>query len=166
VPLAKVAARVMAGRRWPSCGPRACCPSRRGRRAPLPHIAVKEAVLPFDRFPGVDALLGPEMRSTGEVMGIDRDFGARSPSRRPARARWCCRPPGTVFVSVANRDKRAIVFPVKRLVDLGFAIVATEGTADLLHRAGIDGDGRRQGVHGRPHEILDMARGRHRSGWC
>jgi carbamoyl-phosphate synthase large subunit len=104
----------------------------------LPHIAVKEAVLPFDRFPGVDSLLGPEMRSTGEVMGIDVSFGAAFAKSQAGTGSMVLPTSGTVFVSVANRDKRSIVFPVKRLVDLGFNIVATEGTADLLERAGID----------------------------
>jgi carbamoyl-phosphate synthase large subunit len=110
------------------------------------HIAVKEAVLPFDRFPGVDALLGPEMRSTGEVMGIDRDFGAAFAKSQAGTGSMVLPTGGVssstgqkpkVFVSVANRDKRAVVFPVKRLLDLGFDLVATEGTADLLDRAGI-----------------------------
>jgi carbamoyl-phosphate synthase large subunit len=102
----------------------------------LRHIAIKAAVLPFGRFPGVDTVLGPEMRSTGEVMGIDQDLGVAL-----AKAQAATGAPlpssGTVFVSVANRDKRAIVFPVKRLADLGFKIVATRGTAGLLDRAGV-----------------------------
>ncbi|MGH3427138.1 MAG: carbamoyl-phosphate synthase large subunit, partial [Mycobacteriales bacterium] len=104
-------------------------------------VAVKEAVLPFHRFRtpdghGVDSLLGPEMKSTGEVMGTDISFGqafaksqAASYSNLPTS--------GRVFVSVANRDKRAMIFPVKRLADLGFEILATEGTAEVLRRNGI-----------------------------
>jgi carbamoyl-phosphate synthase large subunit len=143
VPLAKVAARVMAGASLAELRTEGLVPARDAVTGPRPeHIAVKEAVLPFDRFPGVDAVLGPEMRSTGEVMGIDRDFGAAFaksqagtgtmvlPEVRDGKA-------AKVFVSVANRDKRAIVFPAKRLVDLGFSLVATEGTADLLDRAGV-----------------------------
>jgi carbamoyl-phosphate synthase large subunit len=112
---------------------------------PLPHVAVKEAVLPFDRFPGFDALLGPEMRSTGEVMGIDVDFGAAFAKSQAGTGSMVLPTAGPsasggaqkVFVSVANRDKRAIVFPVKRLVDLGFEILATDGTAAVLDRIGI-----------------------------
>ena len=125
---------------------RLSCPSTTpstGERPP--HVAVKEAVLPFDRFPGVDSLLGPEMRSTGEVMGIDTSFGAAFAKSQAGTGSMVLPTTGTVFVSVANRDKRAIVFPVKRLVDLGFDIVATEGTADLLERAGIDATRGRQG---------------------
>jgi carbamoyl-phosphate synthase large subunit len=103
-------------------------------------VAVKEAVLPFDRFPGVDALLGPEMRSTGEVMGIDTTFGAAFAKSQAGTGSMVLPTSGTVFVSVANRDKRSIVFPAKRLADLGFDLVATDGTADLLQRAGVDAD--------------------------
>jgi carbamoyl-phosphate synthase large subunit len=144
VPLAKVAARVMAGTSLAELRREGLVPAQDAVEGPRPaHVAVKEAVLPFDRFPGVDALLGPEMRSTGEVMGIDADFGAAFaksqagtgsmvlPGGNPAGAEH----PEAVFVSVANRDKRSIVFPVKRLLDLGFEIVATEGTADVLDRA-------------------------------
>jgi carbamoyl-phosphate synthase large subunit len=100
-------------------------------------VAVKAAVLPFGRFPGVDTVLGPEMRSTGEVMGIASDLGLAL-ARAQAATGAALPAKGTVFVSVANRDKRAIVFPVKRLADLGFRIVATRGTAGLLARAGIE----------------------------
>ena len=93
-------------------------------------IAVKEAVLPFGRFHGVDTVLGPEMRSTGEVMGIDDTSGRPSPSPRRPRTPAACPPAGRSFVSVANRDKRAVIFPLKRLADLGFRIAATGGTAD------------------------------------
>ena len=102
----------------------------------LPFTAVKAAVLPFGRFPGVDTVLGPEMRSTGEVMGIDADPGAAL-AKAMVAAGHALPTSGTVFVSVANRDKRAIVFPAKRLADLGFALLATTGTAGVLRRAGI-----------------------------
>ncbi|MBV8929896.1 MAG: carbamoyl phosphate synthase large subunit, partial [Mycobacteriaceae bacterium] len=110
-------------------------------RAP---IAVKEAVLPFHRFrradgSGIDSLLGPEMKSTGEVMGIDRDFGSAFAKSQTA-AYGSLPAQGTVFVSVANRDKRSLVFPVKRLADLGFRVLATEGTAEMLRRNGIPCD--------------------------
>ena len=107
-------------------------------RGPRPsHVAVKEAVLPFDRFPGVDALLGPEMRSTGEVMGIDSTFGAAFAKSQAGTGSMILPTEGKVFVSIANRDKRAMIFPAKRLHELGFELLATEGTADLLDRAGI-----------------------------
>jgi carbamoyl-phosphate synthase large subunit len=138
VPLAKVAARVMAGESLAKLRADGLLPELDAVDGPrLPHIAVKEAVLPFDRFPGVDSLLGPEMRSTGEVMGIDTGFGPAFAKSQAGTGSMVLPTSGSVFVSVANRDKRAILFPAKRLVDLGFAIVATEGTADLLHRAGI-----------------------------
>ena len=104
-------------------------------------MSVKEVVLPFRRFRTaqgriVDSLLGPEMRSTGEVMGIDADFG-RAFAKAQIGAIANLPTKGTVFVSVANRDKRAIIFPVKRLMDLGFRIVSTSGTAEVLRRNGI-----------------------------
>src|SRR5690606_20499334 len=104
-------------------------------------VAVKEAVLPFHRFRtpegyGVDSLLGPEMKSTGEVMGIDTSFG-QAFAKSQAGAYGSLPTKGRVFVSVANKDKRALVFPVKRLADLGFEILATTGTADVLRRNGI-----------------------------
>jgi carbamoyl-phosphate synthase large subunit len=147
VPLAKVAARVMAGATLAELRDEGLVPHLDAVTGPRPrHIAVKEAVLPFDRFPGVDAVLGPEMRSTGEVMGIDRDFGAAFAKSQAGTGSMVLPEVGVpgatgddpkVFVSVANRDKRAIVFPAKRLIDLGFSLVATEGTADLLDRAGV-----------------------------
>ena len=102
---------------------------------------MKEAVLPFKRFRtvdgmAVDSLLGPEMRSTGEVMGIAADFGlAFAKSQLAAYGGLPLR--GSVFVSVANRDKRSIIFPVKRLADLGFTVYTTTGTANVLRRNGI-----------------------------
>jgi carbamoyl-phosphate synthase large subunit len=112
--------------------------------APRAPVAVKEAVLPFHRFrradgSGVDSLLGPEMKSTGEVMGIDHDFGSAFAKSQTA-AYGSLPTHGTVFVSVANRDKRSLVFPVKRLADLGFRVLATEGTAEMLRRNGIPCD--------------------------
>jgi carbamoyl-phosphate synthase large subunit len=99
-------------------------------------IAVKEAVLPFNRFRGVDIVLGPEMRSTGEVMGIDEFFGTAY-AKSQAAAYGSLPVKGRAFVSVANRDKRAMIFPVKALADLGFEILATEGTAEVLRRNGV-----------------------------
>jgi carbamoyl-phosphate synthase large subunit len=104
-------------------------------------IAVKEAVLPFKRFRTadgavVDTVLGPEMRSTGEVMGMDVDFPTAF-AKSQAAAFGGLPTSGTAFISVADRDKRAITFPVKRLTEMGFTILATEGTAAVLHRNGI-----------------------------
>ena len=155
-------------RRSPSCARRACCPPT-GDGGTLPAdapIAVKEAVLPFNRFRTregqvVDTVLGPEMRSTGEVMGIDADFGTAFAKCADRGLRRRCRPTGTVFVSVANRDKRAMIFPVKRLADLGFEILATEGTAEVLRRNGVDGHGRPQAQRGRgPGRRADHRRAR------
>ena len=100
-------------------------------------VAVKEAVLPFGRFHGVDTLLGPEMRSTGEVMGIDSDFGIAFAKSQEAAYAGGLPTSGRAFVSFADRDKRSMVFPVKRLADLGFEIAATRGTAQVLRRHGV-----------------------------
>ncbi|PKK13694.1 carbamoyl-phosphate synthase large subunit [Thermomonospora sp. CIF 1] len=143
VPLAKAAARVMMGATIAELRAEGLLP-REGDGGTLPldaPIAVKEAVLPFDRFrnaqgQGVDIVLGPEMRSTGEVMGIDETFGTAFAKSQQA-AYGALPTKGRAFVSVANRDKRSMVFPVKRLADLGFEILATEGTAEVLRRNGV-----------------------------
>jgi carbamoyl-phosphate synthase large subunit len=138
VPLAKAAARVMLGTSIADLRAEGMLPAT-GDGGTLPleaSIAVKEAVLPFNRFSGVDTLLGPEMRSTGEVMGIDEFFGiAYAKSQAAAYGELPTK--GRAFVSVANRDKRAMIFPVKALADLGFEILATEGTAEVLRRNGV-----------------------------
>jgi carbamoyl-phosphate synthase large subunit len=139
VPLAKVAARVMAGATLKELRAEGLVPARAVGHEGLQHVAVKEAVMPFDRFPGVDLLLGPEMRSTGEVMGIDKNFGAAF-GKAEAGAGVKLPTKGTVFISVANRDKRSVIFPAKRLQDLGFHLVATRGTANVLRRAGVEVD--------------------------
>jgi carbamoyl-phosphate synthase large subunit len=139
VPLAKAAARIMLGESIASLRVDGLLPAE-GDGATLPPgtpIAVKEAVLPFGRFHGVDTVLGPEMRSTGEVMGIDMDFGAAFAKSQEAAYAGGLPTTGRVFVSVADRDKRAMIFPLKRLSDLGFEIVATEGTAEVLRRHGL-----------------------------
>lgn len=138
VPLAKAAARIAIGQSIAELRQQGMLPMQDGGTVPLDApIAVKEAVLPFGRFHGVDTVLGPEMRSTGEVMGIDVDFGAAFAKSQLAAYTPGLPSSGNVLVSVANRDKRAIIFPVKRLVDLGFNVVATAGTADVLRRHGI-----------------------------
>ncbi|BDT90323.1 carbamoyl-phosphate synthase large chain [Nocardia sputorum] len=143
VPLAKAAARIMLGATIAELRKEGMLPSEGdgGHVALDAPVAVKEAVLPFHRFrradgSGIDSLLSPEMKSTGEVMGIDADFGTAFAKSQTA-AYGSLPTEGTVFVSIANRDKRAMVFPVKRLHDLGFRILATEGTAEMLRRNGI-----------------------------
>jgi carbamoyl-phosphate synthase large subunit len=144
VPLAKAAARIMLGDTIASLRARGLLMAH-GDGGKLPAtapIAVKEAVLPFKRFrtpagKGMDNLLGPEMKSTGEVMGIDRAFGHAFAKSQTA-AYGSLPISGKIFVSVANRDKRGMIFPVKRLADLGFEIVATSGTGEVLRRHGID----------------------------
>jgi carbamoyl-phosphate synthase large subunit len=146
VPLAKAAARVMLGATIAELRAEGMLPHQ-GDGGVMPaqaHVCVKEAVLPFKRFRTregqvVDSLLGPEMRSTGEVMGIDSDFGAAFAKSQLGFGPGLPRK-GTVFVSVANRDKRAMIFPIKRLADLGFDLIATKGTADVLRRNGIHAD--------------------------
>jgi carbamoyl-phosphate synthase large subunit len=113
-----------------------------GDLPPDAPIAVKEAVMPFNRFKTpdgqtVDTVLGPEMRSTGEVMGFDAVFG-RAFAKSQAAAYGPLPTSGAVFASMANRDKRTMIFPIKRLADLGFEILATQGTAEVLRRNGID----------------------------
>jgi carbamoyl-phosphate synthase large subunit len=143
VPLAKACARVMLGATIAELRAEGLLAASGDGASVGPHapIAVKEAVLPFHRFrradgSGIDSLLGPEMKSTGEVMGIDRDFGTAFAKSQTA-AYGSLPVDGTVFVSVANHDKRSLVFPVKRLADLGFRVLATEGTAEMLRRNGI-----------------------------
>ncbi|HET7399490.1 MAG TPA: carbamoyl-phosphate synthase large subunit [Intrasporangium sp.] len=144
VPLASAAARVMLGATIAELRAEGMLPPS-GDGGALPDhapISCKEAVLPFKRFRtregiAVDSLLGPEMRSTGEVMGIDKDFGSAFSKTQQAIGGGLPRS-GAIFVSVANRDKRAMIFPVKRLVELGFTILATTGTAAVLRRNGIE----------------------------
>jgi carbamoyl-phosphate synthase large subunit len=142
-PLAKAAARVMMGDSIKQLRAEGLLPAV-GDGGTLPGdspIAVKEAVMPFNRFRQpdgryVDTVLGPEMKSTGEVMGIDADFG-RAFAKAQAAAFGPLPTAGRVFVSIANRDKRSMVFPIKVLADLGFEILATQGTAEVLRRNGI-----------------------------
>ena len=136
VSLARVATFVLLGRTVAELREDGILPADRYHYRHLPSTSVKAAVLPFGRFPGVDTILGPEMRSTGEVMGIDADSGMAL-AKAMLAAGHALPTTGTVFVSVANRDKRSILFPAKRLADLGFRILATRGTAGVLQRAGI-----------------------------
>ncbi|MFE4469116.1 carbamoyl-phosphate synthase large subunit [Leifsonia sp. NPDC056824] len=143
IPLAKAASRIMVGDTVTGLIEEGLLPETDGSVIPMDSpVAVKEAVLPFKRFRTregkiVDSVLGPEMRSTGEVMGIDRDFPTAF-AKSQAAAYGGMPLEGTVFVSVSDRDKRAIVLPVLRLKQLGYDIVATEGTAEVLNRNGIE----------------------------
>ncbi|HLM04315.1 MAG TPA: carbamoyl-phosphate synthase large subunit, partial [Blastococcus sp.] len=146
VQLAKAAARIAVGETIASLRSAGVLPAT-GDGTDLPEdapIAVKEAVLPFHRFRtveghGVDTVLGPEMKSTGEVMGLDAQFGTAF-AKSQAAAYGSLPTGGTVFVSLANRDKRSAIFPVKRLADLGFRVLATTGTAQVLRRNGVDAE--------------------------
>ncbi|MBV8422169.1 MAG: carbamoyl-phosphate synthase large subunit [Hyphomicrobiales bacterium] len=149
VPVAKIAARIMAGESLASFNLEA---------AAFDHIGVKEAVFPFARFPGVDTVLGPEMKSTGEVMGIDRNFAiafAKSQigggSRLPRE--------GTVFVSVRDADKPRVLEAVRLLVSLGFRIIATSGTQRYLAEQGLPASRINKVLEGRPHIVDAIANG-------
>ncbi|TCR69768.1 carbamoyl-phosphate synthase large subunit [Bosea sp. BK604] len=142
-PIAKIAARIMAGESLASFGL---------KPASLGHVGVKEAVFPFARFPGVDVLLGPEMRSTGEVIGLDRSFDiAFAKSQLGAGSKVPVK--GTVFVSVRDEDKPRIVESVRILADLGFRILATGGTLRLLQDEGIPAAKINKVLEGRPHVV-------------
>jgi carbamoyl-phosphate synthase large subunit len=145
VPIAKIAARVMAGETLASFDL---------KEKKLGHIAVKEAVLPFARFPNVDVLLGPEMKSTGEAMGLDRDFGS-SFAKSQLSAGNPIPTEGTVFISVKDRDKKAVLDMAHTLQKLGYKIIATRGTASFLEKAGIGVAHINKVLEGRPH-IVDI----------
>ncbi len=142
-PIAKIASRVMAGESLASFKLKA---------EPYDHIAVKEAVFPFARFPGVDVVLGPEMRSTGEVIGLDKSFGIAFAKSQLGSGTQVPKK-GTVFVSVRDADKARIVPTMKMLADLGFAIVASEGTQKLLASNGIKATKINKVLEGRPHIV-------------
>lgn len=129
VPLANLATKVMLGKALEEL--------EFTKEKEIDHVAVKESVFPFIRFPGVDAILGPEMKSTGEVMGIDSTFGAAYAKSQIAAGQRLPRK-GNVFISVKNQDKRGIVLIAKKLADLGFKMMATAGTAQALMRNGIE----------------------------
>ncbi|MGP6171127.1 carbamoyl-phosphate synthase large subunit [Microbacterium sp. A204] len=142
IPMAKAASRIMVGATIAELKEEGMLPASDGSRVPLgAPVSVKEAVLPFKRFRTkdgkiVDSVLGPEMRSTGEVMGIDKDFPTAF-AKSQAAAYGGMPTSGTVFISVADADKRAVILPAHRLQQLGFTLVATEGTAEILSRNGI-----------------------------
>ncbi len=149
-PLAKMAAKAMAGKSLKELGLL--------KEQDIKHVAVKEAVFPFDKFPGVDVILGPEMKATGEVMGIDADFGiayakaqAASSNRIPTS--------GKIFLSVKDKDKSATLELAKKLTEMGFSIVATRGTAKYLSDNGIHSEVINKVMEGRPH-VVDMIKNR------
>jgi carbamoyl-phosphate synthase large subunit len=146
VPLAKLATKVILGKKLKDLG---------FTEEVIPqHVAVKESVFPFNRFPGVDVILGPEMKSTGEVMGMDRDFG-RAYLKSQIAAGQNLPTKGNVFISVRDRDKRAVVFIAKKLNDLGFHIYASSGTAAALEKNDISVKVLPKLGEGRPN-VLDL----------
>jgi carbamoyl-phosphate synthase large subunit len=149
-PLAKLATKVMLGKSLKEIG--------FTKEKKVGCVAVKESVFPFIKFPGVDAILGPEMKSTGEVMGIDTTFGAAyAKSQIAAGQKLPIK--GNVFISVKNQDKRNIVFVAKKLADLGFTIMATSGTADALKSNDVDVQVLPKLNEGRPN-VLDLIKDR------
>jgi carbamoyl-phosphate synthase large subunit len=119
---------------------------------------VKEAVFPFARFPGVDLILGPEMKSTGEVMGLDSDFG-RAFAKSQLGSGVSLPLQGRVFVSVRDHDKAAVVEPCRTLAGMGFALIATRGTAEILRGAGLPVEIVNKVAEGRPHIVDRMLSG-------
>ena len=148
IPWAKVAARVMSGKSLKAQGIT--------KEVTPKHFSVKESVFPFVKFQGVDSVLGPEMKSTGEVMGIDVDFG-RAFAKSQIAASASLPKSGTVFVSVKNKDKRNIIYVAKQLADLGFKLMATKGTAETLGKNGLDVKFVNKVGEGRPN-IVDAIR--------
>jgi carbamoyl-phosphate synthase large subunit len=149
IPLAKLAAKVMVGRSLKELG--------FTREATLVHIAVKESVLPFVKFPGIDITLGPEMKSTGEVMGIDTEFG-KAYCKSQLGAFQNVPVKGTVFISVKDRDKTALLIQTARqLSGFGFSIISTGGTAAFLAKQGIEAETVHRISEGKPN-ILDRLR--------
>jgi carbamoyl-phosphate synthase large subunit len=158
--VAKAAALIATGRSIPELRKAGMLPPGEAVLAQQPcHVGVKEAVLPFARFPGADSLLGPEMRSTGEVLGLDRSFGAAY-AKSQESAYGALPTKGVAFLSVRNADKRAIVLPAKRLADLGFKLAASVGTASVLRRNGVPVEVVHKVHEGSPN-IVDLIRGGH-----
>ena len=149
IPIAKIAARLMAGEKLRSFGLKLARPK---------HVAVKEAVFPFARFPGVDLILGPEMKSTGEVMGLDFDFG-RAFAKSQLGVGIELPLIGRVFVSVRDHDKPGVVEPCRRLAAMGFQLLATGGTGRFLQAAGLEVEMVNKVLEGRPHIVDRMLSG-------
>ncbi|ABS67990.1 carbamoyl-phosphate synthase large subunit [Xanthobacter versatilis] len=143
LPIAKIAARVMAGEKLASFNL---------ERPQVAHIAIKEAVFPFARFPGVDTVLGPEMRSTGEVMGLDTDFGVAFAKSQLGGGTKVPKS-GTVFVSLKEGDKERILPSIKMLLDIGFKVIATSGTQRFLEEHGVPSAKINKVLEGRPHIV-------------
>jgi len=150
IPLAKLAAKVMVGKSLKELGLTS--------EVELSHTAVKEVVFPFDRFKGVDILLGPEMKSTGEVMGIDEDFG-RAYSKAQASSNNAIPLKGKVFISVKDKDKPALPPIVSKFLALGFSIIATSGTAKYLKKHGLKVEAVNKVTEGRPN-VVDLIKNR------
>ena len=155
VAIAKLAARVMAGESLADLGLKSDGIARRQ----VAHVAVKEAVFPFNRFPGVDVLLGPEMKSTGEVMGLDIDFG-RAFAKSQLASGVNLPLSGQIFISVRDRDKPAILPPARKLAEWGFKLIATRGTAAFLEAQGIPVETINKVLEGRPHIVDSMKSGK------
>ena len=154
VPIAKIAARVMLGEQLSN----GSVGTIRERLSSGGHVAVKEAVFPFERFRGVDPILSPEMKSTGEVMGLDTDFG-RAFAKSQLGSGTNLPLKGCVFVSVRDEDKAALVEPCRRLATMGFSLVATQGTADALSAADLPVERVKKVREGRPHIVDRMLSG-------
>ena len=148
-PIAKIAARLMAGSKLSEFGL---------DLQPYDHIAVKEAVFPFARFPGVDTVLGPEMRSTGEVMGLDTNF-ALAFAKSQLGGGTVLPETGTAFISVRENDKQRAILPAQSLLDMGFKVIATRGTAAFLAEQGLDVAPINKVLEGRPHIVDAMKNG-------
>jgi carbamoyl-phosphate synthase large subunit len=149
VPWAKIAAKVMVGVKL------ADIPEAVDR--PIDYFAVKESVLPFNKFPGADTVLGPEMKSTGEVMGIDKDFGLAFAKSQEAAGNVLPRS-GTVFLSVKNSMRRNIIFMAKKIADMGFKICASEGTCKVLRSNGVNAKEVPKIGEGKP-DVIDLIKG-------
>jgi carbamoyl-phosphate synthase large subunit len=154
VPLAKLACRIMLGARIADLG----LPREREGLGFGEHVSVKEAVLPFDRLAGADAVLGPEMRSTGEVMGIARDFPSAF-AKAQAAAGLPLPSTGTAFVSVTDSDKQGAAAIAQTLHDNGFRILATRGTAETIARMGVPVTRLNKIAEGSPHVVDWIERG-------
>jgi carbamoyl-phosphate synthase large subunit len=148
-PVAKIAARIMAGEKLADF---------KLKKRKLGHVGVKESVFPFARFPGVDTVLGPEMRSTGEVIGIDTSFDAAYLKSQIA-AGMSLPAKGCVFISVRDTDKAAIEQPARDIAALGFAIIATSGTAQYLSSRGIAVKQVNKVLEGQPHVVDALING-------
>ncbi|MBT4006847.1 MAG: carbamoyl-phosphate synthase large subunit [Rhodospirillales bacterium] len=154
IPIAKIAARIMTGEKLSTFKLKSFLADGKQPK----HVAIKEAVFPFARFPGVDIILGPEMKSTGEAMGIDADFD-RAFAKSQLGGGTRVPVSGTAFISVKERDKAAMVEPGQQLIALGFKLIATRGTAEVLRDAGLECAIVNKVLEGRPHIVDAMKNG-------